>query len=168
MAKRLFEWELRADWDTFYGAVEKYSRILGEKGLAAYRRLAEAEWARVPARSPGRDDAHQYGRRFRIARIVEALARKTGDVEAVVAVKKRDLSLPYSYRRLRKRTSKPAKTTWRSTGQGAVSKRSPNDQTRAFVSFSRRSITVASDTTTRWRSSGQSSRDGRIWINIAS
>src|SRR5206468_3085717 len=29
--------------------------------------------------------------------IVETLARQTGNVEAVVAVKKRDLSLPYSY-----------------------------------------------------------------------
>jgi len=49
LAKRLFAWELRTDWDTFYGAAEKYSRILGEKGLATYRRLAEEEWARIPA-----------------------------------------------------------------------------------------------------------------------
>jgi uncharacterized Zn finger protein len=97
LAKRLFEWELRTDWDTFYGAVEKYSRVLGEKGLAMYRRLAEQEWARIPALSPGRDDTHKYGRRFRITHIVETLARQTGNVEAVVAVKKRDLSLPYSY-----------------------------------------------------------------------
>jgi len=97
LSKRLFEWELRTDWDTFYGAAEKYSRILGEKGLAMYRRLAEQEWARIPALSPGRDDPHKYGKRFRITHIVETLARQTGNVEAVVAVKKRDLSLPYSY-----------------------------------------------------------------------
>jgi len=97
LAKRLFEWELRTDWDTFHGAAERYSRILGEKGLAMYRRLAEHEWAHIPALSPGRDDPHKYGKRVRITHIVETLARQTGNVEAVVAVKKRDLSLPYSY-----------------------------------------------------------------------
>ena len=97
LAKRLFEWELRTDWDTFHGAAERYSRILGEKGLAMYRRLAEQEWAHIPALSPGRDDPHKYGKRFRITHIVETLARQTGNVDAVVAVKKRDLSLPYSY-----------------------------------------------------------------------
>lgn len=97
LAKRLFAWELRTDWDTFYGAAEKYARVLGEQGLAMYRRLAEEEWARIPALSRGRDDPHKYGKRFRITHIVETLARQTGDVEAVVAVKKRDLSLPYSY-----------------------------------------------------------------------
>jgi uncharacterized Zn finger protein len=97
LAKRLFEWELRTDWDTFSGAAERYANILGEKGLAVYRRLAEAEWARVPALGPGRDDPEKYGRRFRITQIVETLARQTGDVEAIVAVKKRDLSSPYAY-----------------------------------------------------------------------
>jgi tetratricopeptide (TPR) repeat protein len=79
------------------GAAETYASILGKKGLAAYRRLAEAEWARVPVLSPGRDGPEKYGKRFRITCIVEALARQTGDVEAVVAVKKRDLSSPYAY-----------------------------------------------------------------------
>lgn len=97
LAKRLFEWELRADWDTFYGAAEKYADVLGETGLAVYRKLAEAEWARVPALESGRDDPEKYGKRFRITHIMETLARQTGDVEAVAAVKKRDLSSPYAY-----------------------------------------------------------------------
>jgi len=96
LARRLFEWELRTPWDTFYGASEKYADVLGRKGLAVYRQLAEAEWARVPALEPGRDDP-EYGKRFRITHIMETLARRTGDVEAVVAVKKRDLSSPYAY-----------------------------------------------------------------------
>ena len=97
LAKRLFEWELRTDWDTFFGAAEKYTDVLGEKGLAVYRKLAEAEWARVPALESGRDDPEKYGKRFRITHIMETLARQTGDVEAIVAVKKRDLSSSYAY-----------------------------------------------------------------------
>jgi len=100
LAKRLFEWELQTAWDTFFGAAETYAGVLGEKGLSVYRRLAGAEWARVPAVGPGRDDPGKYGRRFRITHIVETLARRTGDVEAVVAVMKRDLSLPYAYLRI--------------------------------------------------------------------
>ncbi len=97
LARRLFEWELRTDYDTFYGATETYADVLGRKGLAVYRMLAEKEWARVPALGAGRDDPEKYGKRFRITHIMETLARQTGDVEAVVAVKKRDLSLAYHY-----------------------------------------------------------------------
>jgi uncharacterized Zn finger protein len=93
LAKRLFEWELRTEWDTFFGAAEKYARVLGKEGLTVYRKLAEAEWARVPAR----DDPEKYGKRFRITHIMETLARRSGDVEAVVAVKQRDLSSAYAY-----------------------------------------------------------------------
>jgi uncharacterized Zn finger protein len=97
LARRLFEWELRTGYDTFYGASETYADALGKKGLAVYRTLAEAEWAKVPPLGPDRDDPERYGKRFRITHIMETLARQTGDVEAVVAVKKRDLSLAYHY-----------------------------------------------------------------------
>ena len=97
LARRLFEWELRTDYDTFYGAAETYASILGKKGLAVYRTLAEEEWAKVPALRPGQDNSEKYGKRFRVTHIMETLARQTGDVEAVVAVKKRDLSLAYHY-----------------------------------------------------------------------
>lgn len=97
LAERLFRWELRTDWDTFYGAAETYASVLGQKGLAVYRRLAEAEWAKVPTLGPGRDDSEKYGKRFRITHIMETLARQTGDVEALVAIKQRDLSSAYAY-----------------------------------------------------------------------
>ncbi len=97
LAERLFEWELDTAWDTFYGAVEKYEDILGEEGLAAYRELAEAEWARVPSLGPGDPDEERYGKRFRITRIMESLARLSGDLDELVEVKKRDLSSQYEF-----------------------------------------------------------------------
>ncbi len=97
LAERLFAWEMRTQWDTFYGAASTYADVLGEKGLAVYRQLAEAEWARVPALRAGQKDPEEYGRRFRITSIMESLARATGDIAAVVAIKQKNLSHPYSY-----------------------------------------------------------------------
>jgi len=62
--------------------------------------LAEAEWAKVPALHPGHNNTEKYGKRFQITHMMETLARQTGDVEAIVTVKKRDLSSAYDYARL--------------------------------------------------------------------
>ncbi|MBI3372940.1 MAG: hypothetical protein HY017_14455 [Betaproteobacteria bacterium] len=90
-------WELRTEWDTFFGAAERYAGVLGKEGLAVYRSLAEAQRERVPALSPGANDAQTYGKRFRITQIMETLARVSRDVEALVAIKKRDLSSAWNF-----------------------------------------------------------------------
>jgi tetratricopeptide (TPR) repeat protein len=97
LAKRLCEWELRTDSDVFFGAAERYAKVLGQRGIAVYRRLAEAEWAKVPVLGPRRAEGGDYARHFRITHVMETLARQAGDVEALVAIKQRDLSLAYSY-----------------------------------------------------------------------
>jgi uncharacterized Zn finger protein len=97
LAKRLFDWEMRTSFDTFYGAVGTYASILGERGLAVYRRRAEAAWAKVPAVGPGEKDPEQYGLRFRIAHVMEALARQSADIESLVAVKSHTLSTAYAF-----------------------------------------------------------------------
>jgi hypothetical protein len=97
LARRLFEWEMRSEWEFFGGAAVIYADVLGETGLTEYRRLAEAEWSRVPALGPGEDDSESYGRRFRITSVMESLARHSGDVEALVEIKRRNLAHPYSY-----------------------------------------------------------------------
>lgn len=98
LAKKLFNWELRTDYDTFYHAAATYKDVLGEKGLALYRKLAEVEWAQIPELHPGA--SQQYGKRFRITSIIEALARASDDIEALVAVMSRDLSHAYHYFRI--------------------------------------------------------------------
>lgn len=118
LAQRLFKLELESQWEVFYGAAETYRKVFGNEGFAEYRQLAEAEWAKVPALAPPEnkvpkrpdsfpvihkltdkdlENAAQYGRRFRITSIMESLARASGDVEALVAIKKRDLSSAYSF-----------------------------------------------------------------------
>ena len=98
LAKRLFEWELGGDYDTFFDAVNTYSDVLGERGLAEYRRLADKEWADVPALGPDREDRPRYyGKREILADIMQTLAYRTGDVEALVAIKSKDLSNSFAY-----------------------------------------------------------------------
>ena len=97
LAHRLFEWELKSDWDFFRDSAEIYADVLGPQGLAEYRRLAEAEWMHLPALVPGDNNHDSFGSRFRISSIMESLARQSGDYEILVAVKRHDLSHPYSF-----------------------------------------------------------------------
>jgi uncharacterized Zn finger protein len=96
LAERLFEWELHSDWEIFLGAAAQYADVLGEAGLAAYRRRAEEVWARTPALAAGAD-AHHSTSRFVITHIMETLAGLSQDVGALAAVKARDLSSPYRF-----------------------------------------------------------------------
>lgn len=85
LAGILFEWELASGWGTLHGAVDTYADVLGERGIAAYRRLAEAEWERLgPPRERG-EDWEVRSRRRTVQGILESLARADGDVEAAWA-----------------------------------------------------------------------------------
>lgn len=99
LAKRLFGWELHSELDVFFGAVEQYSEIFGASGLQAYRQLAEAEWKKAPART-AKDASSGWGSHFRITRIMESLARASGNLDELVSVMSRDLSHAYSYLRI--------------------------------------------------------------------
>ena len=97
LARRLFEWELTTAWDTFYHAVETYTDVLGEEGLAVYRKLAEAEWAKLPPLKPGQISLSYRSNRYRLTSIMESLTKISGDVEQLVAVKSKDLSSAYQF-----------------------------------------------------------------------
>lgn len=97
LAKFLFDWEVGSDWDIFHGAAETYADVLGKEGLAAYRKLAEGQWAKVPPLAPGEEEPNKFQRRYRVTAIMQDLARQTGNVEELVAVLSRDLSDPYAF-----------------------------------------------------------------------
>ena len=71
--------------------------FFGAEGLAEYRRLAEAEWAKIPQLDPGDKDDERSTRRFRITKMMEALARQSDDPDSLVEIKRRDLSDAYSF-----------------------------------------------------------------------
>jgi len=97
LARRLFAWETMSDWEIFYGTAETYADVFGAEGLAEYRRLAEAEWAKIPQLDPGDKDDERSTRRFRITKMMEALARQSDDPDSLVEIKRRDLSHAYSF-----------------------------------------------------------------------
>lgn len=96
LATRLFDFELHSEFDVFYGAGANYAEILGDKGMEVYRKLAEAEWEKVPTRTI-KDGRSEWGRHFRITHIMESLAEVSGDIEQRVAVMSRDLSSGFDY-----------------------------------------------------------------------
>ncbi len=97
LARRLFAWEMMSDWEIFYGTAETYADVFGVEGLAEYRRLAEAEWAKIRPLNPGDKEDVRSTRRFRITRMMEALARQSDDPDSLVEIKRRDLSDAYSF-----------------------------------------------------------------------
>lgn len=95
LARRLFVFELNSQLEIFFGAVERYAKILGKSGIAVYRDLANKAWAEVTPLKPG--EKKEFGKRFRITSIMEGLARQSGNIEELVAIKSRDLSHAYSF-----------------------------------------------------------------------
>jgi len=101
LARTLFERERHSgDLDVFHGAASTYAKVLGKKGLAEYRRLAQEEWDALPSLAPGQEERSYSSRRFRITQIMETLAELTGDVDAVVDVLARDQSSAYQFVRI--------------------------------------------------------------------
>lgn len=99
LAERLLRFQLESELEAFWDAAEGYADVLGQAGLARYAELAEAEWERVPELAPG-DDRDYRSNRVRITHVMEGLARASGDIERLVTVLRRDLSLPYGFLRI--------------------------------------------------------------------
>jgi len=98
LAERLFHYEMTLSFDSFYDSLNKYQDVFGESGCAHYRVLAEKQWEQIkPIKADDKNRTPDNGRRFRITKIMETLANMSGDINALVAIKSRDLSMPYHY-----------------------------------------------------------------------
>jgi uncharacterized Zn finger protein len=94
LAERLFRMEMTLPMGICSFSAMTYHHVLGEEGLRRYRELAEEQWRNIKSKQDGDrfDD-----RRWRITNIMESLARASGDVEELVAIKAHDLSSAYHY-----------------------------------------------------------------------
>jgi hypothetical protein len=97
-ARDLFVREVEGDYATFYGAAALYADVLGADGLAEYRRLATEAWKKLPARSgeggKQRELAADYGR---LSDVLDFFAERDGNVDARIALRRKDLSSPWRY-----------------------------------------------------------------------
>lgn len=136
LAERLFAREVEGEWDIFDRAVLRYADILGEAGLVRYRDLAEERWATVPKLEPGEDSRGRCGSRFRITRIVEALAELSGSLADQIAVRERDLASGYSFLQIaelcRVHGDDDAALAWAEWGMGSFPD-GPDPRLRAFL-----------------------------------
>ena len=114
LAERIFALMMATDHELFYDAAEDYAHLLGEQGGRRYAELVRAEWERLPVLRPtdgrgamrtgsflmvGEELSERRGS-FRLTHAMELLAERSGEVEEMVAVLSRDLSLPYKFLRV--------------------------------------------------------------------
>jgi hypothetical protein len=94
LAGALFTREVDGHWDVFLDAVSRFANVLGPEGIDRFRELGRALGRR--SGPPAGDRNHErWEANYRITRVMERLAERAGDGDAVVAVKSRDLSMPY-------------------------------------------------------------------------
>ena len=96
LARDLFERETGDGYGTFDGAAWLYADVLGEAGLAEYRRLATEAWEKLPPLS-GRDRRKGEGDYSGLSEILDRFAERDGDIEARIALRAKDLSSPWKY-----------------------------------------------------------------------
>jgi uncharacterized Zn finger protein len=97
LAEWLFERQMEDDYDLFSGSLDNYAPCLGKKGMARYRALAEDAWSRVPEAVPGEEGSISYTNRYRITAIMKSFARASGNLDDLIAVMSRDLSVAYRF-----------------------------------------------------------------------
>jgi len=92
LAERLFKWEMHSNLEPLYGFSDRYLDLIGKKGMDAYRHLAQEVWEKVPVQKTSYDYSC-----FRITKIMENLAKSSGDLDSLIEIKCRDLSHPGTY-----------------------------------------------------------------------
>ncbi|MDP3816814.1 SWIM zinc finger domain-containing protein [Pseudomonas sp.] len=97
LAERLFDLEMNASFDSFYDSALHYRNVLGNTGLQHFQTLALAEWSQLPRLTAKDQRSNLDSKRSCITRIMATLAKLSGDLEALVAIKARDLSAAYRY-----------------------------------------------------------------------
>ena len=96
LARDLFHRELEDEYGCFENAAWLYADVLGEAGLAEYRRLATEAWEKLPPLTGGNrkeSDADYSG----LSGILDRFAQRAGDVEMRIALRAKDLSSPWKY-----------------------------------------------------------------------
>ena len=97
LAGKLFQWAMDSGWGFFDDSIEYYAEVLGKTGIEEYYRLVREEWEKIPVLKPGMEDRKFTGHRHYITSIMESIARESGDLDEIVAVKSRDLSSSHSF-----------------------------------------------------------------------
>lgn len=92
LAGRLVDLELTSELDGFHRAALTYADVLGDEGIAEYRRLVAPRWEAVA------DQVDRWsGERFAVEQAMMGVALSSGDPDELVAVIARNLRHPGDY-----------------------------------------------------------------------
>ncbi len=98
LARNLFAREMKDGYGAFSRAVARYAEVLGEKGLAEYRRLAAVAWEKLPPRVAKAGGSYEYSSDHRtLTDILDFFAECDGDTDARIALRAKDLSSSWQY-----------------------------------------------------------------------
>jgi len=86
----LLKTELAMDWDVEVGW-QDYLPALGDEGKRLFMEEIKGRWENLPELSPGDRSAYS-GSRYVLTKLMTEFAKEQGDIHAVIALKKRDLS----------------------------------------------------------------------------
>ena len=100
-ARGLFARETESDFETFRDAAQRYADVLGEPGLAEYKRLAIMDWDKLTARSgKTRGSETASAPIYALRGILDFFAKREGDANARIAVYAKNLVSPWDYLQL--------------------------------------------------------------------
>ncbi len=98
LARDLFARETGSVYGSFDDAHVDYADVLGDVGLAEYRRLASEAWQKIPSQAgAGHRSPAVPGERRALQSILDFFAERDGDVDARIALRSKDLTSPWSY-----------------------------------------------------------------------
>lgn len=97
LARYLFARETDSDFQTFAGALEDYSDVLGQDGIAEYRRLATEAWDMLAAGRENDDEGSSSASPHAVMQILDVFAAREGDLDRRIALRTRDLSSAWHY-----------------------------------------------------------------------
>jgi len=94
LAKSLFDLQMRSDW----GLIDfrHYKKTLGKEGLDQFKILAQKSWVKATQKNTENRNGFDSSD-YNITEVMQQLAEMDNDVDAIIAIKKRDLSSSYRY-----------------------------------------------------------------------
>ncbi len=94
LAKSLFDLQMKDGWVLI--DFRQYEKILSKEGIDQFRALAQKRWQKTPHKQAGQRDEFDSDD-YNIKQIMQQLAEMDNDVDAIIAIKQRDLSKSYHY-----------------------------------------------------------------------
>ncbi len=95
-ARRLLDLELGSELDTFHHSAATYAEVLGDVGLAEFRRALLPRWDANPTRTEALSE-RRWGESYSVSEAMIGWALGTGDPDALIEVRSRDLSSASDY-----------------------------------------------------------------------